>query len=250
MPDTNSCSVEGCDKPRRSSGVPYCQKHYSRVRRHGHAEATRKPPQPATGPCPVEGCDQPQSYNGMCKKHATRVARHGDPHAFTHQRDRNLPRGQANPHWTGDDATYFAVHQRLASSKGRASGLSCVDCGGAAAQWSYDHSDAQERSSEFGPYSVDLDRYDPRCVPCHKEHDLRFIRTTAPFLPHVDRGEVRRLHAAGVRARPMSRHFGIGITNLYRIFDELGLSRFPPGNPRACAHYPEDAPAGVKGCCA
>lgn len=49
-----------------------------------------------------------------------------------------------------------------------------------AAHWSYDHLDSQQKiDAECGPYSTDLDRYVPRCVPCHKKHDLGVIAERA-----------------------------------------------------------------------
>lgn len=52
------------------------------------------------------------------------------------------------------------------------------------------------------------------------------------YLPSIDRDEVRRLHAAGVRAGAMCERLGIGRRRLYQVFDELRLPRFGPGNPR------------------
>jgi len=65
--------------------------------------------------------------------------------------------------WTGDKATSEAVHLRLRRERGRASEYACVDCGEAAEEWSFD---------EPSGYSVDLSRYAPRCIRCHREHDL------------------------------------------------------------------------------
>lgn len=55
------------------------------------------------------------------------------------------------------------------------------------------------------------------------------------YLPPIDRDEVRRLHAAGVRAGVMCERFGVGRRRLYQVFDELGLPRFGSGNPRLSA---------------
>jgi hypothetical protein len=201
--------------------------HYSRMRRNGSVEQTR-PWSPTTGQCPVEGCEKPQNYNGMCKLHASRVARHGDPFAYTSHRERNLARGEANPNWTGSNATYSAIHQRLPRVKGRAADHPCAECGGNAKQWSYDHADPDERTSEFGPYSTDLDRYIPRCVPCHKTLDLE---VNPPKRSPVDLDEVRRLHAAGVRVAAMARQLGVGRERVNYALTELGLPRFGPGSP-------------------
>jgi len=86
-------------------------------------------------------------------------------------------RGDNNPNWTGNDATNTAVHQRIRKERGHARNYSCVDCGGQAAHWSYDHSAKDERYDELkGPYTVNQDHYDPRCVSCHKKFDLNRIK--------------------------------------------------------------------------
>lgn len=70
--------------------------------------------------------------------------------------------------------TYSAVHARLAADLGPAKCRECVDCGSGAEHWSYDHTDPNELASESGPFSIDLGRYKPRCVPCHKAFDLSY----------------------------------------------------------------------------
>jgi len=37
------CSIEGCEKPVKSSGLPWCDMHYYRNRRHGDPLATMRP---------------------------------------------------------------------------------------------------------------------------------------------------------------------------------------------------------------
>lgn len=172
-----ACSVAGCDKPHR--GLGYCQTHYWRVRRHGSPEPTRNYSGPQIGVCPVEGCDQPKSYNGMCKKHATRVARHGDPNVCIQPQDRNVQRGAAHHSWTGKDASYFAMHQRVDAALGPASKQACVDCRAPARHWSYDRSDPDERTSDLGPYSTKIEHYAARCVSCHKRFDLDALKQSA-----------------------------------------------------------------------
>lgn len=172
------CVVEGCDRLGQCSanGDWVCLMHYKRWVRHGSALVTKQrygAPNPNKRVCAVDGCwDLEDGAAGMCKLHDTRRRRHGDPTVVIRHRDRNFPRGSDNHNWSGDSATYSAVHQRLRKTRGPASKSVCVDCGEAAAQWSYDRSCPRERSAPEGPYSVDLDRYVPRCVPCHKMFDL------------------------------------------------------------------------------
>ena len=109
----------------------------------------------ANAECRIDGCTKSVKEIGMCSMHASRVRRHGDPDAFTHQRDRNLPRGEAHHSWTGSEATYENAHRRVKRERRRPSTHKCADCGAQAQHWSYDHSDPDERISEGGrPYSL------------------------------------------------------------------------------------------------
>lgn len=161
-----SCTVDGCARTVRARGL--CGMHYFRQWRSGDpGEAT--PRQQPSRPCAVEGCNARARTRGLCHRHATRVRRHGSP-AIVHPLAQ--PRhGAENRAWTGDAATYNAVHYRLRNLRGSAAELECVDCGEQARHWSYDHLDPAEQQSEYGPYSVDLEHYQPRCVPCHRRTD-------------------------------------------------------------------------------
>ena len=102
--------------------------------------------------------------------HYQRWRRHADPYAVGV--GGAALRGELNPNWSGDDASYFAVHLRLRRERGSASDFSCVDCGRPAAHWSYDNSDPNERiAPDLGRYSVDTNRYAARCVSCHRIFD-------------------------------------------------------------------------------
>lgn len=128
--------------------------------------------------CVVDGCSDPaRTIAGYCGKHNERVRRHGDPDTVL------------VPKWTGDQASYSAVHLRLRKWRGRASAHQCIDCGKRAGQWSYGHARGPgHRECEVGPYSVDLADYDPRCVTCHKKFDLahlgKALTNTKETQPH------------------------------------------------------------------
>lgn len=166
MDDIRVCAADGCART-DLQGPLYCRMHYHRMRRTGRLDA--RPIRAARGTCTVEGCDQPDTGpNGLCIKHLYRVKRNGTT---------DLPGpyergGSRNPAWTGANASYAAIHQRLRKVRGSARNFSCASCGAPARHWSYDHADPDERTSDDGPYSTDLGHYVPRCVPCHKRYDL------------------------------------------------------------------------------
>lgn len=58
-------------------------------------------------------------------------------------------------------AEYKAIHYQLARQRGRATLMSCVDCGLPAKDWSHIHNTD----------SKDLQNYDPRCRSCHIKYD-------------------------------------------------------------------------------
>lgn len=70
------------------------------------------------------------------------------------------------------DPSYETLHARLNYAHGRASQQVCEDCGEQAQEWAYDHSDAEEKVDPKGrAYSLDLARYRPLCVRCHRQED-------------------------------------------------------------------------------
>jgi hypothetical protein len=176
-PILNECSAEGCTVPPRSSHAEYCETHYYRLRRSGCLDEPRK----ITGTCLAKGCDKPANHagagaytstEGYCRLHYLRLKKRGDTSFECHLDN--------HPRWTGDDATNKAVHQRLRSMRGQARSWSCTDCSCPALHWSYDHGDPNELDdSRYGPYSLDPERYQPRCARCHKLFDLAHSRTRA-----------------------------------------------------------------------
>lgn len=168
------CTADDCPNPPRSRTARYCEMHYYRLRRNGKLEVDH-PQRESRGECTVDGCGLDDcGPHGLCPKHRARQVRHGDPLAY---RPNPLPSGPDNKSWTGEQATNKAVHQRLRKLRGSARHYACVDCGGPAAHWSYDHKASDERyCPEHGPYTTNLDHYEPRCVSCHKRYDLNKIK--------------------------------------------------------------------------
>ena len=80
--------------------------------------------------------------------------------------------GDWRVHRRADVVSYGGAHDRLERDRGRAKDHRCVDCGGRAAHWSYDHADPDELVSPEGfPYSLDGSHYEPRCNVCHALFD-------------------------------------------------------------------------------
>ena len=151
------CSVEGCEKPRH--GNIYCSAHRGRWVKYGDP-LTPLRRQPNVGTCSVEGCDEPMRKTGWCASHYAQWQRSGeDPKPFGYK-------------WGSDDVGYVGLHGRIRSQRGWANTYTCQHCGKPAKQWAYDHTDPLERHSKFGPFSVDIERYIPLCVSCHKRFDI------------------------------------------------------------------------------
>ena len=81
--------------------------------------------------CDIVPCGKKTEAKGMCNMHYMRVRRYGDPHFVKNKR--NKPRGHKNP-------SYETLHLRIRHKRGPAKESRCVDCGGKARDWSYNHS--------------------------------------------------------------------------------------------------------------
>ena len=175
-----TCKAPGCNELARSRKADLCAMHYHRVYRHGTLGIpARHPEKDLTGR--RFGSLVVQSYQGagswlcLCDCGACIATRAGA-----------LNRGSAKTcgnraiHYRRADVGYPAAHDRVRQGRGSASGHACVDCAGPAAHWSYDHRDPDELLDDgvkYGgvKYSANVDHYEPRCVPCHKRFDLRWL---------------------------------------------------------------------------
>lgn len=162
------CAVNGCGRAREKR--EYCDMHYQRWRATGDPgpAGTIVNIQPVE--CTVGGCSKPASTRGWCPLHYGRFARNGTLDAAPSSS------GQWNGMWKGDEASYFAIHQRLKAVRGRASQHSCTECGEAARHWAYDNADPNERVDGGGRFSTSLNHYRPMCVSCHRKFDLKHAR--------------------------------------------------------------------------
>jgi hypothetical protein len=79
------------------------------------------------------------------------------------------------------DATpsYEAMHQRVRRHNGPARNHTCVGCCvKRAGNWAYDHRDDQQVVNHKGLiYSLDIGRYIPLCLQCHRRFDAMFRPT-------------------------------------------------------------------------
>lgn len=173
---TKGCDVAGCDKPLKRKG--YCYGHYMKAWRYG--DPLHVPPQKYVD---IAG----RRYGGLTVSRRVDhrwlcVCDCGNESLVTYF---NLTRGNSTTCglpggclFRMDHVSYGAAHARVRTLKGRAAENDCVDCGDRAAHWSYDHKDADEvigRAGQHGSglrYSLDPERYEPRCVPCHKAFDM------------------------------------------------------------------------------
>jgi hypothetical protein len=182
----STCSVDGCPKP-ESQKRGLCGSHYMRQYRYG--SATFQPPRQHVD---LKG----QRFGALTAREfvpstpgrTTMWLCDCDCGRTTHVRPGDLNRGSirscnAREHHLEDTAEYGAAHDRIARTRGLARDHTCVDCGRRAAQWSYDHTDPNERLSTTiegaPPFSLDAGHYQPRCVPCHKTFDLDHLARTA-----------------------------------------------------------------------
>ena len=149
------CSIEGCNRKHSARGM--CNTHYVAWRKRNGLQGR--------GVCSVDECGERALSRGLCNLHYLRFRRHGDP----------LMIGCGGRPTKGEHPTISAIHQRLKAQRGVATGFRCIDCGGTAAEWSYNNADPQELvgidHGKEQAYSLDLANYDPRCKPCHRQFD-------------------------------------------------------------------------------
>lgn len=169
------CTVNNCTKPIKRKG--FCYGHYMKQWRYGT-------PTPEFEP-------KWEDIRGERFGSLTVVEREGSMWLCQCDcgRQRTATAGELNrtgeastcghraTHRRKPDAGYTAAHERVRRDRGSVTDRACVECGGPARHWSYDHTDPDELyahglSRNPLAYSLSPVRYSPRCVPCHKRFDL------------------------------------------------------------------------------
>ena len=171
-----TCTVAGCTRPIKRVG--FCYGHYMKNWRYGTPEPEHSIRRAdlvgkTFGSLVVQGYDRAtRKWSCTCACGATLLA---GTTALTRRGQRSCQRcaGRARRQ---PDAGYGSAHRRVRTERGPATDHRCVDCGKAAAHWSYDHADPDELIATDGAhpiaYSLSSIHYEPRCVPCHKRFDL------------------------------------------------------------------------------
>lgn len=179
------CEVADCDSKHYAKGL--CKKHYQRVltsgsvdgaplsdltgQRFGRLDVVRETDRTGRR-------DRVRQWVCFCECGAETVVRHG--HLTSgHIRSCGCLQKESRYRLRTDTPGYVAMHARVRSQRGPAKTHQCVECGGPAKTWAYDHSDPNEIPHEVRTgdaayviyFSRDVDRYQPMCVPCHKLMD-------------------------------------------------------------------------------
>lgn len=121
--------------------------------------------------CSVDGCARLHYGKGFCRLHYDRVRARGTTDLVTTRRPRPDMAGANNRGWRGDAVSTDGAHRRVRKARGPASDYPCVECGGPAKEWAYDHLDPDERHHPHGPFSLKIEHYQPMCVRCHRHFD-------------------------------------------------------------------------------
>ena len=101
-------------------------------------------------------------------------------HVQRMKRSGTLDKAEHNYNWRGDDIGYAGIHRRLMHKRGKAKDNPCLHCGTMADDWSYNHTDPNERTCLWrgrpAAYSLNLAEYDSLCRSCHSKRDRRYKR--------------------------------------------------------------------------
>jgi hypothetical protein len=175
MMTTGVCIVAGCARPTYQSPI-YCGAHRARRYRYGDGIGTPPPRRRAdlTGQrfgalTVLEYSTGRQAWRCRCDCGLVTTVPTGSLNSGG-TRSCGIRRRHVVP------TSYDQMHEHLRAVRGSALEHACARCGQPAQQWSYRRRGALHRiDSSRGPWSPDLDDYEPACVSCHKRADLHAI---------------------------------------------------------------------------
>lgn len=187
-----SCDVPGCGKPARSRTAELCPMHYHRLYRYGSLERVYPAGKSTDFINPRKMDDLTGRRFGTltvnareagrwlcrCDCGERRLARTGDLRRYGDSNTCGRKENHLDP-----IVGYSGAHDRVRRVRGSVQQYACIDCGSIGQHWSYDHGDPDELlayglSANAIPYSTKPEHYVPRCVSCHKRHDLAKISGT------------------------------------------------------------------------
>lgn len=176
--------------------------------------------------CGIPECPRPFYARGWCVTHYRRWQRHGDPQ----------PAAPVQPRVT-DTTSYGAALQRLRAERGPAATQLCAGCGAAAACWSYAGGDPDERTDARtrARYSLDPDRYRPRCHYCHRRASAERregLPAGSRRRPDLDVLRAIRLYQAGATCRGIGAVMGVSGSTIRAALRAHGVALRDSGRPR------------------
>ncbi len=108
--------------------------------------------------------------------------------------------------------SYPAVLARVTTTRGPATVQVCAECSAGAECWSYDGTDPEERvhPGRGYRYSLDPDRYRPRCRSCHRRATVA-RGAGVVVLPPDQVERAARLYRAGATLRGLASLLGVTV---------------------------------------
>ena len=164
--------------------------------------------------CSVPGCTARHKAWALCPAHYARWRR-----------------GTLGRHAAPAPIGYRTAHRRVRATHGLASAQRCSDCGGVAAVWCYDGTDADELVDDRGRrYSADPNRYLARCGYCQRRAvvDAKAPRRAARHRLALDGEHAARLYAAGASSRGIAVLMGVSHNTVLRALRARGVAIRPP----------------------
>lgn len=118
--------------------------------------------------------------------------------------------------------SYWAMHRQVVALRGPATGQRCAECRAPAVLWCYDETDPDEQRDPHR-YSLDPDRYRPRCRACHR-------RATAGQRNAVATARMARLYEDGASLATIAAQLGVGRAVVRSALLAHGAVIRPPGS--------------------